>query len=117
MKLTKTRLKQLIKEELAKNLQEASLTTWKQERTYDIDGRPATNLVKLVNLNPKQRVVLNPMGDEGWQWYVEEETYDPSDPDERPDWGIRANSIEREGHPFETVESAIADANDAGYKV
>ncbi len=115
MKLTKTRLKQIIKEEITKRLQEAGLSTWKQEQTYDIDGRPTTNLVKHVN--PKQRVVLNPMGDEGWQWYVEEETYDPSDPDARPDWEIRANSIEREAHPFETVESAIADANAAGYKV
>jgi len=114
MKITKSKLKQIIKEELVQ-LREVDMSNWRQEQVYDGTTTPKTTLVKYTN--PRTRVVLSPIRDENWQWYVEEETYNPADPDERPDWEIRANSIDRGGHPFETVEDAIADAVEAGYKV
>jgi hypothetical protein len=95
-KLTKSRLRQIIKEELTNVLKE----------DWDKKGDGSYEKTDLLVM---RKYVISPKGGQ-WQWWVEE-------PDDDGSWEVAFSSASRDISLFNSVEEAKEDINRAGYKI
>ncbi len=115
MKLTKSKLKQIIKEELTKIVREdQALEGWEREDIPSRDFETGEDTIATTwtkNLNPRERAELR-QGSTGWQWSVWELFRNP-DPEERDEWEVTVQSAQRDTKVWDTAREAIADLHNA----
>ena len=128
MKITKTKLKQIIKEEVQLAIKEGGFGG----DPYDIAGSDTYRGVKKSNLTiapsdiPEdaivkqvdefERVIIVPDND-GIRWYAEELLNDPLDPYGENYWEADGRSKRYARERYETPEAAMQAARDAGYNI